>query len=100
MRRINNPKHYLYHRIISHPTKGCFNLKDKIHTLVEADMLCLSTKQKNVAANIISLQFGKEPEVQRQNGIMVPRIEMLLVNLEPIVSKAQGLTPILIGRMT
>lgn len=42
----NDPKSYLYHRIVSHPTKDCFMLKDKIQALAKTDVLCLITEKK------------------------------------------------------
>lgn len=40
-----DPKYYHNHKIISHPTKDCFILKDKIETPVKMGVLRLNKKR-------------------------------------------------------
>lgn len=68
------PKYFYYHKIINHPTKNCFILKDKIQALFEIEVLCLNKEKKQVTTNMVSLQFGWElPKVEIPNKVMVPR---------------------------
>lgn len=68
--------------IMRHYTKSCFILKYKIQALVEARVLHLNEKKKQVTTNLVpvstnfvSLQFGKElPKVKVLDGVMVPKV--------------------------
>lgn len=41
VRRKDDPKYYLYHRLINYPTEDCYMLKDTIQTLVDAKVIQL-----------------------------------------------------------
>lgn len=46
--RTDDPKYCHYHRIINHPIKDFFLLKDKLQALVDADVLHLNKEKKKV----------------------------------------------------
>lgn len=88
-------KYYHYHRIISHPTKDCLILKDKIQALVEARVLCLNDEKKQVTTNVVSVQFGKVLlKVGVSNGAMIPKVIVRIINVDPHHHQAHGLVPV------
>src|SRR5438270_3010765 len=57
--KTGDPRYFLYHRALGHPTKSCWSLKDKLQALVNAGALRLKMEQKTATANMAScIQFG------------------------------------------
>ena len=68
--RTNDPKYYLYHRMIHHPTDKCYVLKDRIQALVDAGVLTLKTEQKKVTANMGLLSSAAPKRSQFLTGLV------------------------------
>jgi len=65
--------------MIHHPTDKCFVLKDRIQALVDVGVLTLKSEQKEVTANMVTLEFGKTPKVTVPDGtfsIPAPRLKV------------------------
>jgi len=63
--KTDNPNYCLYHRMLRHPTKSCYNFKDILQALIDAEVLKLRPEQKKVTANMTSfLQFGYNLQCQ------------------------------------
>ena len=69
MGRMNDPNYCLFHRMVHHSTSRCFVLKNKIQTLVDAGVLTLTSEQKKVTANMVTLYFGTFPKMMVQDGL-------------------------------
>jgi len=54
--------------MVYHPTNKCFVLKNKIQALVDARVLTLKSEQKKVTANMVTLEFSKNPKVIDPDG--------------------------------
>lgn len=52
--KADDPKYCSYHRMIGHPTRSYYICKDQIQILVDAYILKLWPKQKQVSTNMIS----------------------------------------------
>lgn len=46
IQHTKDSKYFQYHRIISHPSKDCFILKDKIQALIDVGVLHLNEKKE------------------------------------------------------
>src|SRR3954468_6079672 len=58
--KTDDPRYYLYHQGLGHPTMNCWSLKDKLQALVDASALRLKTEQTTATAKMTScLQFGQ-----------------------------------------
>ena len=53
--RTDDPNFCMYHRMVHHPTKACYILKDKIQALLDAGVMTLQAEQKKVSVNMVSL---------------------------------------------
>lgn len=53
-----DPNYCWFHQNLRHPTKEYYNLKNKIHALIEAGFLQLKEEQKKVFVNIETLMVG------------------------------------------
>ena len=90
--RTNDPKYYLFHRMVHHPTSLCFILKDKIQVLVDAEVLTLNSEQKKVTANMVTLNFGIFPKMTVQDRLVpVPKAKLDIINPMTEKQKAKGL---------
>ena len=58
MGRTNNPNSRFFHKMGHYLTSRWFVLKDKIQALVDAGVLTLKLEQKEVTANMMTLNFG------------------------------------------
>ena len=59
--KTNDPKYCPYHRLISHPIKECFVLKDKIQELLDSKIIELPPREK-ASANPITIDNDNEGE--------------------------------------
>ncbi|ONK69947.1 uncharacterized protein A4U43_C05F28620 [Asparagus officinalis] len=92
--RIDDPNYCMYHRMMYHPTKAYYILKDKINALLDAGVMTLQADQKKVSVNMVSLQFGDFAEVQVQDGVKpIPQTETRIMNLDPHKLKEKGMVP-------
>lgn len=78
--RIDNPKYCLYHRCISRHIKDCYILKDKIEGLISDSIITLDNKEKQVAVNTISIQFGSLEKIDIPCEDNSHEVEFHLVN--------------------
>jgi len=79
--RTSDPNYYLFHRMVHHPTRRCFVLKDKIQALVDARVLTLKSEQKKVIANMVTLNFGTPSKMTVQDGLVpVPKTRLDMIN--------------------
>ena len=94
--KTDDPRYYLYHRALGHPTKSCWSLKDKLQALVDAGALRLKTEQKAATANMTCcLQFGQSSPTSTA-VFPIPAVEMRIINSDPHQQQEKGLvsTPI------
>ena len=78
----NDTNYYLFHRMLHHPTSKCFVLKDKIQALVDARVLTLKLEQKNVTANMVTLNFGTFSKIMVQDEVKpIPKARLDVINL-------------------
>src|SRR3954470_15050744 len=86
-----DPRCYLYHRGLGHPTKNYWSLKDKLQALVDAGALRLKTEQKTATANMTScIQFGQSPPTPTA-VYPIPAVEMRVINSDPHRQQEKGL---------
>lgn len=78
--RIDDPKYYLYYRLIGHLTKDCHILKDKIQTLVDAKVSQLQLEKKKVLANMMTIRVGEWNVLAMNGGNLHPKGGMAVVN--------------------
>src|SRR3954468_11592310 len=91
----DDPRYYIYHRNLSHPTVSCWALKERLETLVQADVLKLEPKQKRVSTNATTtIVFGSNEPVALVQVNPIPQIEMTIVNTDPHQQKEKGLVPV------
>ncbi|XP_004293971.1 PREDICTED: uncharacterized protein LOC101303401 [Fragaria vesca subsp. vesca] len=57
MYRINDPKYYKYHRVISQPVEKCFVLKDLIMKLAQQGKICLDVEDDVAQLNYATIFF-------------------------------------------
>ena len=57
--KIDDPNYCLYHRMVHHPMKACYILKDKIQALLEAGVMTLQPEHKKVTTNMVTIEFGQ-----------------------------------------
>ena len=65
--------------MVHHPTNKCFVLKDKVQALIDAGILTLKSEQKNVTANMITLEFDNFSKVTVPDGhapVLKARLEV------------------------
>lgn len=53
--QVDDPKYCRFHRLISHPLKDCFVLKDKIQELLDNKVIVMSTPEEAATANPVSV---------------------------------------------
>lgn len=71
-------KYYLYHICISHNINDCYILKDKIVEFIAVRIITLDNKEKQVAANNISIQFGTHKVVTIRCEHALVRLDLIL----------------------
>jgi len=75
-----------------HPISICFVLKNKIHALVDAGVLTLKSEQKNVIANMVTLNFGTLPKITVRDGLLsFPKTRLDVNNQIAKKQKVKGL---------
>jgi len=60
-------------------TDKCYVLKNRIQALIDTGVLTLKAEQKKVTANMVTLEFGKNPNVTVPDGtypVPVPQLEV------------------------
>src|SRR5438270_379761 len=88
--KTDDPRYYLYHRALGHPTKSCWSLKDKLQALVDAGALRLKTEQKTATANMTSyIKFGQLPPTPTA-VYPIPAVEMRVINSDPPSPTREG----------
>src|SRR5438270_1217753 len=81
--KTDDPRYFLYHRGLGHPTKNCWSLKDKLQALMDAGALRLKTKQKTATANMTScMQFG-QLLLTPTTVYHIPAVEIRIINSDP-----------------
>src|SRR3954462_7742852 len=91
--KTDDPRYFLYHGGLGHPTKSCWSLKDKLQELVDAGALRLKTEQKMATANMTSsLQLGRSPPTLTA-VFHIPTVEMRIINSDPHRQQEKGLVP-------
>src|SRR4051812_15717193 len=89
--KTDDPRYFLYHRGLGHPTKSCWSLKDKLQALVDVGALRLKMEQKTATANMTScLQFGQSPPTPTA-VFPIPAVEMRIINSDPHRQREKGL---------
>ena len=91
--KTDDPNFCLYHRMVNHPTKACYILKDKIQALLEAGVMTLQLENKKVTANMVTLEFGQGfPKVPVPCGVVpIPWAEMRVINSDPHQQQKKGM---------
>ncbi|GKU92218.1 hypothetical protein SLEP1_g5977 [Rubroshorea leprosula] len=56
--RVNDPKYYKYHRIVSHPIGKCLVLKDLIVRLEKEGKIQLESEEGSATTNVAMVSFG------------------------------------------
>src|SRR4051812_24489739 len=78
--KTDDPRYYLYHRGLGHPTKNCWSLKGKLQSLVDMGALRLKAEYKTATASMMTcLQFGQSPPTPTA-VYPIPAVEMRIVN--------------------
>src|SRR3954462_7513164 len=89
--KTDDPRYYLYHRALGHPTKSCWSLKNKLQELVDAGALRLKTEQKTATANMTScIPFGQSPPTPTA-VYPIHAVEMRVINSDPHRQQEKGL---------
>src|SRR5436189_4495824 len=89
--KTDDPRYFLYHRVLGHPTKSYWSLKDKLQALVDAGALRLKTEQKTAIANMTScIQFDQSPPTPTA-VYPIPAVEMRVINSDPHRQQEKGL---------
>src|SRR5438270_2940398 len=89
--KTDDPRYYLYHRALGHPTMSCWSLKDKLQVLVDAGARRLKTEQKTATSNMTScIQFGQLPPTPTA-VYPIPVVEMRIINSDPHRQHEKGL---------
>src|SRR5436190_15672384 len=89
--KTDDPCYCLYHRVLGHPTKSCWSLKDKLQALVDVGALRLKTEQKTATANMTScIQFGQSPPTPTA-VYPIAVVEMRVINSDPHRQQEKGL---------
>src|SRR4051812_44878558 len=94
--KTDDPRYYLYHRGLGHPTKNCWSLKDKLQALVDAGALRVKAEYKTTTANITScLRFSQSPPTPTA-VYPIPIVEVGIVKSDPHCQQVKRLvsTPI------
>src|SRR3954463_16004482 len=90
----DDPRYCIYHRNLSHPTTSCWALKERLKTLVQADVLKLEPKQRRVTTNVTStIVFRSNEPTQLVQVSPIPQVEMTIVNTDPH-RQEKGLVPV------
>src|SRR5436190_19911112 len=88
----DDPRYYIYHRNLSHPTISCWPLKERLETLVQADVLKLEPKQKRVSTNATTtIVFGSNKPTPLIQVSPILQVAMTIVNADPHRQQDQGL---------
>lgn len=83
-----------YHRMLGHPTKNCYFLKDILLTLVDAGVFKLRPEQMTVTTNATSfIRFGQFlPIPSTVNPI--PKVELWIININLHQCQKKRLVPV------
>jgi|UniRef100_A0A2N9G8N7 hypothetical protein len=76
--KVDDPKDCRFHRLISHPLKDCFVLKDKIQELLDNKVIVMSTPEEAATANPVSVTpegFPQEMLKEESKGSKGEEIE-------------------------
>src|SRR4051812_23959977 len=91
----DDPRYCIYYCNISHPTVNCWALKERLETLVQANILKLEPKQKRVSTNATStIVFGSNEPTELVQVNPIPQVEMTIVNTDPHWQKEKGFVPV------
>ncbi|XXG41707.1 hypothetical protein AAC387_Pa01g2119 [Persea americana] len=75
--RTDDPNCYPYHRMISHPSKECFNLKEKIEDMLTKGVIQLDKKCDFASVDMVAFGSFKPTNI----GPFIPRtMEFRLIN--------------------
>jgi len=80
---MDDPNYCLYYKIMGHPTKNCYIFKDILQTLLDADVLKLHSKQKNVTANLTSIHFSRDLPLTSVGLVIIPKRKQRVINIDP-----------------
>ncbi|KAL0391459.1 UNVERIFIED_CONTAM: hypothetical protein Slati_4531000 [Sesamum latifolium] len=60
--RVNDPKYYKYHRVVSHPIERCFVVKEKIMALAKEGKIILDVEE-TVGTNVAGITAANNRHV-------------------------------------
>lgn len=90
--KTDGRKYCAYYRMIAHPTRSCYIVRDQIQILVDARVLKLHPVQETASVNMTTCLHTRQtaPIVTEVNHIPQFELELRIVNLHPANQKEKG----------